>query len=107
MSNGRIHRNVTVGNPLGLHARPASLIAKLASQYHSKIEIVRENSRIDGKSILEILTLGAPHGTHLVIEAEGPDADTALEALAELFASKFGENDEDQSQDSSAARPSD
>ncbi len=82
------------------------MIVKLASQYQSRIEFVKENSRIDGKSILEILTLGAPHGTELVIEAEGPDAGSALEALAELFASKFGENDEDQAQDSSAARPS-
>lgn len=83
-----------VVNSQGLHARPASLIVKLANQYRSRIEIVKDNSRIDGKSILYILTLGAAHGTHLVIEAEGPDADSALEALAELFANKFGENDE-------------
>jgi phosphocarrier protein HPr len=97
MSNGKLNRSVMVANPQGLHVRPASLIVKLTSQYQSRIEIIKDNSRIDGKSILDILTLGAPQGTNLVIEAEGPDAGSALEALAELFASNFGESDEDQS----------
>ena len=100
MSNGKVNRVVIVANSQGLHARPASLIVKLTSQYQSRIEFVKDNSRIDGKSILDILTLGAPQGTNLVIEAEGPDAESALEALATLFASNFGETDEDQTQDS-------
>jgi len=100
MSNGKVNRVVMVSNSQGLHARPASLIVKLTSQYNSKIEFVKDNSRIDGKSILDILTLGAPQGTSLVIEAEGPDAESALDALATLFASNFGETDEDQTPDS-------
>jgi phosphotransferase system HPr (HPr) family protein len=100
MSNGKVNRVVMVSNSQGLHLRPAGLIAKLAAQYQSKIELTRENSRVDGKSILDIMTLGAPQGTSLVIEAEGPDAESALEALATLFASNFGETDEDQIPDS-------
>jgi phosphocarrier protein HPr len=96
MSNGKVQRNVTVTNSQGLHARPASLIVKLTTQYQSRIEFIKENSRIDGKSILEILTLGAPCGTKLIIEADGSDADTAVEALANLFATKFGEDDNEQ-----------
>lgn len=98
MSNGKASRNVPVVNSQGLHARPAALIVKLTSQYQSKIEIIKDSLRIDGKSILDILTLGAPQGTTLLIEADGPDADAALEALSALFASKFGEDDEEQSQ---------
>lgn len=89
-----------VGNAQGLHARPASLIVKLANQYQARIEFIKDNSRIDGKSILDILTLGAPQGTNLVIEADGPDAESALEALAALFTSNFGESDKDSTQDS-------
>jgi phosphocarrier protein HPr len=96
MSNGKVQRNVTVTNSQGLHARPASLIVKLTMQFQSRIEFVKENSRIDGKSILEILTLGAPCGTKLIIEADGSDADTAVEALANLFATNFGEDDNEQ-----------
>ena len=100
MSNGKLNRIVMVGNSQGLHARPASLIVKLATQYQSRIEFVKDNSRIDGKSILDIMTLGAPQGTSLVIEAEGADAESALDALASLFASNFGETDKDQTEES-------
>jgi phosphotransferase system HPr (HPr) family protein len=68
---------------------------KLANQYESRIELVKGNERVDGKSILEILTLGAEPGTNLIIEAAGPDAEAALEALAELFASKFADGEEE------------
>jgi phosphocarrier protein HPr len=94
MSNGKVQRTVIVTNSQGLHARPASLIVKLTTQYQSRIEIVKENARIDGKSILDILTLGAPRGTELVIEADGPDAQSAIEALVALFAMNFGEDDD-------------
>jgi len=87
----KLSRDVVVANTQGLHARPANLIMKLANQYQSRIELIKGNERVDGKSILEILTLGAAPGTTLVIEATGPDAEAAVEALATLFASKFAE----------------
>ncbi len=87
----KLSRDVVVANTQGLHARPANLIMKLANQYQSRIELIKGNERVDGKSILEILTLGAAPGTTLVIEATGPDAEAAVEALATLFASKFSE----------------
>jgi phosphotransferase system HPr (HPr) family protein len=88
-----------VANPNGLHMRPASLIAKLANQYESRIELVRGNERVDGKSMLEIVTLVAEHGTNLTIEAFGPDAEAAVESLAELFASKFADVEEETPKD--------
>jgi phosphotransferase system HPr (HPr) family protein len=95
MSEVNLTRTVVVANSQGLHARPANLIMKLASQYQSRIELVKGNERVDGKSILEILTLGAEPGTSLVIEAAGPDAEAALDALAELFASEFADVEEE------------
>src|ERR1700730_6165436 len=99
MSEAKLWRTVVVPNPNGLHMRPASLIAKLANQYESRIELVRDNVRVDGKSMLEIVTLVAEHGTNLMIEASGPDAEAAVEALAELFASNFAELEEETPKD--------
>ncbi len=96
MNDVKVSRTVVVNNPQGLHARPADLIVRLAKQYQAKIEIVKENNRVDGKSILDLLTLAAVQGTSLELEATGSDADAALEALAQLFASCFAEGDVDQ-----------
>jgi phosphotransferase system HPr (HPr) family protein len=69
----------------GLHARPADLFSQQARRFQSKIEVVKEGARVDGKSILDVLTLAAVQGTVLTLEATGPDARTALEALAKLI----------------------
>jgi phosphocarrier protein HPr len=92
MSEGTLTRVVVVTNPQGLHARPADAFVKLASQYESRIEIIRDGERVDGKSILAILTLAAVEGTQLQIEATGPDAQAALDALSELVRLNFAEN---------------
>ena len=59
------------------------------------IEFIGESRRVDGKSILDVLTLAAEQGTRLVIEATGPDADKALEAIGRLFDCNFNELGED------------
>ena len=92
MEQSRAVRIVTVTNPQGLHARPADMFVKLAAQYESTIEVVKDNERVDGKSILAILTLAAVQGTQLQIEANGPDAEQTLLALAELVEQQFAEN---------------
>ncbi len=96
----KLTRHVVVSNAHGLHLRPASLIVKLASQFQSKVELVKDHERVDGKSILDIATLGAAPGTRLIIEVTGPDAESALEALAQLFASNFAEINEEKPPDS-------
>jgi phosphocarrier protein HPr len=93
MSEARLARTVVVTNPQGLHARPADLFVKLATRFASRVEIVKDRERVDGKSILAILTLAAAEGTKLSIEAEGPDAAEALEALAALVEHDFAENE--------------
>lgn len=82
-------RHAVVQHVEGLHARPAELVARLAMQYTSNIELVRDSHRVDAKSILSVLTLGAQQGIELVIEADGPDADDAVNAIAELVESDF------------------
>jgi phosphotransferase system HPr (HPr) family protein len=69
------------------------LFVKLALKFESKIEVVKGHERVDGKSILAILTLAATAGTELTIVAIGPDAQQAVNDLAELAGSDFAENE--------------
>ncbi|NDC54671.1 MAG: HPr family phosphocarrier protein [Planctomycetia bacterium] len=84
-----ISREVVVGIEQGLHARPADLLAREARKWQSRIELVAERQRADGKSILDLLTLAAEAGTRLVVEATGPDAREAVEAIGRLFDRNF------------------
>jgi len=93
MSESKWSRTVIVINPQGLHARPADLIVKAANRFQSKVEIIKGHERVDAKSILAIFTLAALAGTELVVEADGPDAQDAVQALCELFERGFDELD--------------
>ncbi|MDX1946906.1 MAG: HPr family phosphocarrier protein [Pirellulaceae bacterium] len=84
-------RMVTLLNPQGFHARPAHMFMKLASQFQCQVQILKGNEVINGKSILDLLTLGAGNGTTLCLRAIGSDADAAVDALARLVESGFGE----------------
>ena len=89
MSQTTATRRVIVSNPQGLHARPADLFVKTASQFAARVEVNKNGELVDGKSILSILTLAAVQGTELVIQAEGSDSAEAVQALAELFEQEF------------------
>ena len=91
-----VSREVVVVNAAGLHARPADLLAREARKWRSRIEFVHDSQRADGKSILELLTLAAEAGTRLVVEATGPDAQEALEAIGRLFDRNFNEQGNEQ-----------
>jgi phosphocarrier protein HPr len=93
MSNSPIKRVVVVPNKQGIHARPAEMFVRRAQQFQSKIEIVRDGYRIEAKSIMNLLTLGAAQGTELTLEAEGSDAQEAVDALAEVIEKDFLEED--------------
>ena len=93
MTPNRASCTVTVVNPQGLHARPVNLFVQLANQFESTIEVIKDEQRVDGKSILSILTLAAAQGTKLSIEATGQDAEAALEALADLVTKGFAEEE--------------
>jgi phosphocarrier protein HPr len=86
-------RRVTITNRLGLHARASARLVRRATQYTSRIDLIRADTeqQADGKSILSVLLLAASRGTELIIRAEGDDEERAANALAELVAQKFGE----------------
>ena len=88
-----IRQSVLVSNNLGLHARAAAKLVRLASRFSSEIHLSREdaNQQIDSKSILGILMLAAAKGTRLVISIEGQDETEAGKAILQLFESKFEE----------------
>ena len=85
-------RNVTVVNQLGMHARAAAKFVHLATKYQSHVRVARDSREMDGKSIMGILLLAAARGTTLTISAEGSDEHDAIEALATLVESGFGED---------------
>lgn len=88
-----ISADVTIINKLGLHARAASRLVNCASGFASEIEIVRGARSVNAKSIMGVLTLAAAIGTELVIEADGPDEQQAIEAVVALFEDRFGEDE--------------
>ena len=83
--------DVQIVNPLGLHARPAAQLVKLASQYASEVTIARDGEAINAKSIITPMMLAAEQGSTVQIAATGPDAEAAVTALAGLVAAGFGE----------------
>lgn len=85
-------RTVQIVNKAGLHARPAAEIVKLAAKYTSDITVIREDLEVNGKSIMGVMMLAAECGSTLQLKAEGPDAKEALDALAKLIESRFGES---------------
>ena len=97
MQNPSITRVIVIRNTEGLHARPAELFVRTAQQFQSRIALVRDNQRVDARSIIDLLTLGAAQGTELVLEAEGADAPQAVETLAKLVENGFHHEDEAQS----------
>jgi phosphotransferase system HPr (HPr) family protein len=87
-------RQVEIINALGLHLRPADKFVRLAHRFQSEIRVYRGGQEINGKSILDLTTLAAECGTLLSLEARGPDAEEAVEALAGLVLARFHETDE-------------
>ena len=84
-------RTVKVVNAQGLHARPCHAIVSRALAFQSELRIRARNREVNGKSILELMTLSAGPGTELELLARGPDAEALLAELERLFEGCFGE----------------
>jgi phosphotransferase system HPr (HPr) family protein len=83
-----LRARVTIPNEQGLHMRPLGEFVKLASRFQSSIFVQKSGRpRINGRSIIELLTLGAEQGTELTLEVSGPDQEEALRALTDFLAS--------------------
>ena len=83
---------VEIVNLQGLHARPAHQVVVLANEYPCRILVKKGDLEVDAKSIMSLMMLAAEKGSRLLIQAQGEQAEEALAALDELFASGFGED---------------
>jgi phosphocarrier protein HPr len=83
-------RKVTVLNQAGLHARPSLAVVQTVRGSKSKVEVRTPRQAVDAGDILQLLGLGAVQGTELVLSATGPDAESVLDKLVQLFAGHFG-----------------
>jgi phosphocarrier protein len=86
-----IKKKVTIVNDAGLHARPAAALVKVASKFESEFYIHMYGYKVNGKSILGVMTLAAEKGAELELEVDGPDENKAIEAITELINNGFGE----------------
>jgi phosphocarrier protein len=86
-----VEKVTTVQNRAGIHARPSAILVQTTKDFKSSIYFERGADRINAKSIMGIITLGATYGTELKIIAEGEDEELAVETLVKLFDSKFEE----------------
>jgi phosphocarrier protein HPr len=82
---------VTIKNRAGIHARPSALIVKTANEYESEIFLELDDMRINAKSIMGIITLGANYKSILQVIAEGEDEEEAVNAIVKLFENRFEE----------------
>lgn len=85
-------KTFTIKNELGLHARAAAILARESGRFKSKIFLERDGMEVDGKSLLDILTLACPKGSRVTIRAEGEDARNVIERLGRFIEDKFGED---------------
>ena len=91
MAERKVTATVRVVNEKGLHLKPAQAVVNLTSRFSSTVLLGRDGQMVDAKSTLGLLALGAAPGIELTVQAEGEDAEAAVEALSRLFAAGFEE----------------
>lgn len=85
-------RNLTLTNKRGLHARAATKLVQCCQPFSARVIVSRGEQKAEASNIMALLMLAAPCGTELTLEAEGEDAESVLDALEHLFASRFEED---------------
>lgn len=84
-------QTITIINNLGLHARAAAKLVATAGRFGSKVEIVKDDQVVNGKSIMGVMMLAASKGTEIEIITEGDDEEAAIKAIVDLINNYFGE----------------
>jgi Phosphotransferase System HPr (HPr) Family len=84
-------RELEIVNRLGLHARAAAQLVKVAGAHAARVTIEKDGQRADGKSIMAVMMLAAAKGSSITVTTEGSDEDAAMTAIADLVADCFGE----------------
>jgi phosphocarrier protein HPr len=91
VDDGKLRVRVTICNRKGLHARASAKFVKCAERFDANVRVIRDKHAVGGTSIMSLMALAAGQGTELLLEAEGPEAPQAIEALIALIESGFGE----------------
>ena len=86
-----VQKELTIQNKLGLHARAAAKFVKCTGRFDCEIQVGKDSMTVNGKSIIGVLLLAAPKGSRIVVIADGPDEEVAVEAVAALVDELFGE----------------
>ena len=86
-----VERSTTIKNRLGLHARPAAELVKVAAKFGCEISVGKDGSWVNGKSIMGVMTLAAEFGSTVTVRAEGADAEAAAAALIEILSRELVE----------------
>ncbi len=86
-----MERKFIIKNKLGLHARPAALLVQTANRFKCEVEIQKGRQKVNGKSIMGIMTLAAGVDTPITVRTSGDDAAEAMEQIAKLITGNFGE----------------
>ena len=84
--------DLTVANKMGVHARPAAMIVRVANKYSAELAVEKDGEQVNGKSIMGLMMLAAGKGSKLTFTASGKDADKLLEDMTALFERKFEES---------------
>ena len=88
-----IKKSTKIVNKLGLHARPSALLVTTAGKFESEVHFTKNGLRVNGKSIMGVMMLAAEMGSEIIVEVDGPDENTAIEAIIEVINSGFSEID--------------
>ena len=91
--NTMAQKTLTICNKLGLHARAAAKFVETANRFSSEVNLIKDGRSVNGKSIMSVMMLAATMGTEVTIEANGKDAEQALDAIATLINNKFDEGE--------------
>jgi phosphocarrier protein len=92
--SGAVVRELPIINKRGLHARASAKFVQTAERFNADITVTRNGESVGGTSIMGLMMLSAGIGTSIVVSATGPDAQAAMDAIAELVADKFGEEND-------------
>jgi phosphocarrier protein HPr len=87
----RLEQTFGIVNSLGLHARPASQLVQIANRHKCEVQIIKDGTSVNAKSIMGVLTLAAARGSRLTVVCDGDDAESAMTAMGALISAGFGE----------------
>ena len=88
-----LQREVEIINKLGLHARAAAKLTQVAGRFKANVWVGRNGRRVNAKSIMGVMMLAAAKGSTIMVETDGPDEDEAMDAVTQLIAGRFEENE--------------